>query len=79
MWQLTDRGRADQNADLAGDERAVDARLTRSVAGQTLSVMVDVPLLRWLGLSTWCLALVDTAFVAFARCAGIRWEGPTGK
>jgi hypothetical protein len=36
--------------------------------------------LRWLGLLTWCLALTDTAAfgLVFVRCAGIRWEGPTG-
>ena len=31
-------------------------------------------------LLTWCLALADTAAfgLAFDRCAGIGWEGPTG-
>jgi hypothetical protein len=55
-------------------------RPTRSVAVQTLSVTVDVPLLRWLGLLTWCLTLANTATfgLAIARCVDAGWEGPTG-
>ena len=60
-------------------ERAQSATKVWRGGVQTLSVMVDVPLLRWLGLLTWCLTLADAALVAFARCVGTGREEPTGK